>query len=74
MTDTVDEQGIPGFKHVSLGYYTSICRDGRYSIDLQTEEAAVVLKAYDYGILVLDEQEIQLLNSMLGKLKDQIWP
>ena len=44
------------------------------SIDVTRDESAAVLKAYDRGVDVLNQDELQLLNSVIAKLKDIIHP
>lgn len=54
--------------------YTNIARECRFSIQLSAEEAAVVLKSYDYGISALSDEEYRKLNVVVAKMKDRIWP
>ncbi|MCR6651261.1 MAG: hypothetical protein NVV73_07120 [Cellvibrionaceae bacterium] len=70
--DPVDLANL--YKPASLRYYTGICRGDNYSVPLTTEECAAVLKAYDYGLWGLQEEEIVLVNSVISKLKDRIHP
>jgi hypothetical protein len=56
--------------------YMNLLKPGpkKVSPELTQEERAVVLKAYDYGIQMLDEKEMQHLNAIIGALKSEIWP
>lgn len=54
------------YKHLTSG--------GRRTVDLTQDEECVVLKAYDFGIAALNEDEIQSIDQVIAKLKDQIWP
>lgn len=58
----------------SLDYYLSMTRGGTYSLNIDQEEAAAVLKAHDYGIAALDSGEVVLIDRLVSKLKDEIWP
>ena len=44
------------------------------SVSLTRAEQCVVLLAYDYGLTALSHDEQAVLNSVLLKLKDKIWP
>lgn len=58
----------------SLEYYRELTAGGDVSVTLRADEACVVLKVYDYGVDVLDDDEKQVLYRAIAKLKDQIWP
>lgn len=62
------------FPSNGLDYYRDLTRDLNCSIDVTRDESAAVLKAYDRGVEVLNEDELQLLNSVIAKLKDVIHP
>lgn len=62
------------FPPQGLDYYRDLTRDMQCSIEITRDESAVVLKAYDRGIDVLKSEELQLLNSVIAKLKDVIHP
>lgn len=57
-----------------LGYYRDLTRDMKCSVDVTRDESAVVLKAYDLGLEVLNVEEMQFLLSVIAKLKDVIHP
>lgn len=57
-----------------LAYYEDLTTGGEFSVSLNQREACVALKVHDYGIDQLSDCEKQLLYSLVGKLKDQIWP
>lgn len=44
------------------------------TINLSGEEAATVLKAYDDGIRALSDRQLECLDGVIAKLKDEIWP
>lgn len=62
------------FSPKGLDYYRDHTRDMKCSIDVTRDESAAVLKAYDRGVDVLNQDELQLLNSVIAKLKDVIHP
>lgn len=43
-------------------------------LTLRDEEMKAVLKAHDYGIQALDDEQMEFLRIVLAKMKDQIWP
>lgn len=43
-------------------------------VKLTSDEECAILQAHDYGIQRLHEESIELLHSVLAKLKDEIWP
>jgi len=57
-----------------LTYYLEMAKSGVYKADLSREQAAVILKSYDYGIKALDDAEIEILDQVMSILKDEIWP
>lgn len=57
-----------------LDYYRALAVGASHTIDLNQDEESVVLKAHDYGVAALNEEEVQLLHSVIGKLKGSIWP
>ena len=54
--------------------YSNLTKGGNYNIHLNQEEACVALKIHDYGVDTLTGEEKTVLHSLIGKLKDQIWP
>lgn len=58
----------------SLAYYTNLLGDGGFEIqaDIGTDQAAVLIKAHDYGVACLSEGEIQLLDQLISRLKDSL--
>lgn len=74
MTSEIYISGLDLFPPQDLDYYRDLTRDMRCSIDITRNESAAVLKAYDRGVDVLNPNELQLLNSVIAKLKDVIHP
>jgi len=67
---------MTGFKKgaKSLDYYADLTKGGKYQISINQMEACVALKVYDYGVDALDADELHQLSSLIGKIKDQVWP
>lgn len=55
-------------------HYLQLSRDLQCNLSLTREKAAVIHKAYDYGIGALDKTELKLLNPVISTLKVQIHP
>ncbi len=62
------------FKPKPLSYYEDLTNGGDVNVSLNKREACIALKVHDYGVEQLTEEEKQALYSLIGKLKDQIWP
>lgn len=58
----------------SLEYYKSLAAGKARTVELSQEEECAVLKAHDYGVKNLNEDELQLIDRVVSKLKDEIWP
>lgn len=43
-------------------------------LELRGEEAAAVLQAHDYGLASLPPQSLRILDRVMSKLKENIWP
>lgn len=54
--------------------YSHVARDVAVSVDLTAAEVAALLGAYDRGLDTLDASERQGLDSVIAKLKDEVWP
>lgn len=54
--------------------YSHIARDVSVTVDLSAAEVAALLGAYDRGLDALDAGERQALDSLIAKLKDEVWP
>ena len=54
--------------------YEGIARECELTIKLTETEVAEVLRAYDFGIEHLSQTQRHLLDRVIAKLKDQIWP
>lgn len=67
MTDSI-------FKPKPLSYYEGLTDGGEVQVSLNKREASIALKVHDYGVDQLIDEEKQALYSLIGKLKDQIWP
>ncbi len=67
---------MPGsmFKPKPLTYYEDLTNGGDVQVSLNKREACIALKVHDYGVDQLNDEEKQVLYSLIGKLKDQIWP
>ncbi|MGI9292637.1 MAG: hypothetical protein ACR2PS_01530 [Pseudomonadales bacterium] len=57
-----------------LEYYLGMTAGGEIKISLTQNETAAVLKAHDHGVKALEPQETKLIDDLLSKLKDEIWP
>lgn len=57
-----------------LDYYKGLAVGKARTVDLEQAEECAVLKAYDYGVLALNADELALLERVINKLKDEIWP
>ncbi|EPO2701437.1 hypothetical protein ACT8M5_005529, partial [Escherichia coli] len=54
--------------------YSHIVRDTTATISITAAEMAAVLEAYDRGIDTLDGTTRTALDSVISKLKDEVWP
>lgn len=54
--------------------YGHIARDVSVTVDLTAAEVAALLGAYDRGLDALDAGDRQALDSLIAKLKDEVWP
>lgn len=54
--------------------YSHIARDASVTVDLTAAEVAALLGAYDRGLDALDASERQGLDSLIVKLKGEVWP
>lgn len=41
---------------------------------LSNEQAAAALRAYDYGLSALNEDELRQIDVIMSLIKDQLWP
>ncbi|ALS97786.1 hypothetical protein [Lacimicrobium alkaliphilum] len=62
------------FKTKPASSYTFLTSGGTYNIKLNKEEACVALKIHDYGVDAITDKERIILHSLIGKLKEKIWP
>lgn len=62
------------FGSESVKRYGRLAKGGRATVELTQEEACAVLAAYDYGVLQVSNSDLSALQSLVAKLKDQIWP
>lgn len=58
----------------SLEYYKGLVAGKERTVELSQDEECAVLKAHDYGIRSLNDDELDLLDRVVSKLKDEIWP
>lgn len=56
------------------GDYSHIARDAEVKISIRAEEMSAILSAYDRGFSALDAAELQALDVVVAKLKDELWP
>ena len=61
-------------RNSAVRLYGNMAHAKQVTIDLTKSESCSVLKIYDDGLAGLTKQDIEALNSILAKLKDQIWP
>lgn len=54
--------------------YEELIEAGPITVNLERNEKALLLKLYDYGVCSLTEVEVEKLNIIIAKMKDQIWP
>jgi hypothetical protein len=54
--------------------YQALTNGGQFNVDLTQDQAAVCLKAHDYGIDALSIEEKSELSIIVSKLKSEIWP
>lgn len=57
-----------------LDYYRDLTCDTLLSVELTRDECAAVLKVYDRGIAALNVEETDLINTLITKMKDCIYP
>ena len=43
-------------------------------IDMTKKEQAAMFAAYDYGINEIDQSDIKLIQSIIDKIKEAVWP
>ena len=53
--------------------YKHIAEDATVTVDITAAEMSAILAAYDYGIKSIDEPAYKDLNSVIDKLKRQLW-
>lgn len=54
--------------------YSHIARDTVATVSMTAAEMAALLEAYDRGVDQLDEQASHDLDTLIAKLKDEVWP
>lgn len=57
-----------------IASYGHITTEETLNLKLKQIEECVLLKAYDDGVETLNNFEAKVLDIVLGKLKEQIWP
>lgn len=67
-------QGNQKHSTTSAEKYSRLTSGGQYQITLNQAEACIVLKSYDHGIESLTKLESDHLQSIISKLKDEIYP
>ncbi|AEY02966.1 hypothetical protein GU3_16304 (plasmid) [Oceanimonas sp. GK1] len=67
MTDPITELfGKPDYSHIA--------RDTKATISITAAEMAAILEAYDNGLDTLEPRTKTALDSVVAKLKDEVWP
>lgn len=75
INDVDNDPGNPFLSNpTGLDYYREMTRDQKCTVSLTGDESALVLKAYDYGVPCLNQEERLLLDAVISKLKDVIHP
>lgn len=75
VNDVDNDRGNPFLSSsTGLDYYREMTRDQKCSVLLTGDESALVLKAYDYGVPCLNQEERVLLDAVISKLKYVIHP
>lgn len=54
--------------------YSHIVKDCTITIDIKADEMAAILTAYDRGLESLNPDHKKAFESVINKLKDQVWP
>lgn len=54
--------------------YSDIARDTTATISITAAEMAAILAAYDNGLGALDDNTRTALDTVISKLKDEVWP
>lgn len=54
--------------------YSHIARDTVATVSMTAAEMAALLEAYDRGVDQLGEQASHDLDTLIAKLKDEVWP
>lgn len=54
--------------------YSHITKDTTATISITAAEMAAILEAYDRGFNVLDEAASHNLDTVIAKLKDEVYP
>lgn len=55
-----------------IDYYLSLTNGGEFEVDLSKDEAAVILKAHDWGVSELDANETAILDRAISSIKESI--
>jgi hypothetical protein len=70
----MSEESEKMFDPAPTSEYEHLTQGGSYKVDLSQVEAAVLLKAHDYGVKALNDDDLEKLDIVVSKLKDKIWP
>jgi len=63
------------FQPSPLSKYQGMLRgDMAVAVKLSQDEAAAVLQAHDYGLAALPPESLKILDRVMSKVKDNIWP
>ncbi len=63
------------FNPPPLAKYVNMLRgDMAVAVKLSQEEAAAVLQAHDYGLAALPPESLKILDRVMSKMKENIWP
>lgn len=54
--------------------YSHVAHSATVTVDVTAEECSAIFRAFDYGFEYLDDDEYDLLNIVIAKLKHELWP
>lgn len=54
--------------------YMEMSTEEQVCIDMTKKEQAAMFAAYDYGINEIDQSDIKLIQSIIDKIKEAVWP
>ncbi len=54
--------------------YRSMCTDEEIVLFLTRDEEGAMFAAFDYGVKRLDKNSMKLIQSIIDKIKEEVWP